>query len=172
MALQLNTTPPPDVIREMIFYSDGELFWFPEYYKGRRTRRPIGNVDSDGYKRTTITIDGVTRSYKIHRLIYWLEYNEWPEVVDHIDRNKENNQIDNLRPTTILKNNQNKGLQKNNTSGYTGVYFAKGSYNVSVGFEGSMFRKSGFKTLESAILARNVVITLFYPENSLLNVQK
>ncbi|EFN5169669.1 HNH endonuclease [Escherichia coli] len=172
MAINLNTTPPPDVIREMIFYRDGELYWFPEYYKGRRTYRPIGNFDTDGYKRTTITIDGVTRSYKIHRLIYWLHTGEWPEVVDHFDRNKANNYISNLRPSTVTENNRNKGVQKNNSSGYTGIFFTKGSYNISIGFDGMMFRKAGFKTLESAIIARNVVISLFYPERDLIEIPK
>ena len=61
-----------------------------------------------------------------HRIIYALHHNleldELPKYIDHIDGNKLNNNPSNLRPCTIQENNRNRKLQKNNTSGYTGVY--------------------------------------------------
>ncbi|EOG8337660.1 HNH endonuclease [Salmonella enterica subsp. enterica serovar Bredeney] len=169
MPILTNLTPPPDEVREMIYYHNGNIYWFPEYRKGRRTDRPIGNVDTDGYRRTTITVDGVTRSYKVHRLIYWLNTGEWPEVVDHKDRKKDNNLFENLKASTTLENNQNKGMQKNNTTGYKGVSFSKGYWYIKIGYNGKVFTKWGFKSAESAALARDIIVMLFHDENALTN---
>lgn len=43
--------------------------------------------------------------------------------IDHIDRDKKNNRKNNLRICTPKINARNKGLYKNNKSGYSGVYF-------------------------------------------------
>ena len=46
-------------------------------------------------------------------------------VVDHIDRNRSNNNYQNLRWTTYSGNNRNKSTQHNNTSGIKGVKYDK-----------------------------------------------
>lgn len=43
------------------------------------------------------------------------------EIIDHINRNKLDNRKENLRVCTISKNNHNRGIGKNNTSGFIGV---------------------------------------------------
>lgn len=44
-------------------------------------------------------------------------------IIDHINRIKTDNRIENLRFVTAVQNNTNKGLISNNTSGYTGVSY-------------------------------------------------
>jgi hypothetical protein len=67
------------------------------------------------------------KSYKNHRVIYFLCTGIDPEEkqVDHIDGNKSNNKISNLRLATHNQNQHNKKRPKNNTSGVTGVHFEK-----------------------------------------------
>lgn len=66
------------------------------------------------------------KSYLASRIIWLLNYGENPKFeIDHIDMNKENNKIDNLRPSSRSQNGCNRGLQKNNISGYKGVGFCR-----------------------------------------------
>ena len=53
------------------------------------------------------------------------------EVVDHINGNRLDNRKENLNVGTSRRNNQNKGKQKNNTSGYKGVCYIKKSKDMA-----------------------------------------
>ena len=66
--------------------------------------------------------DGRRQKIKMHRLIT----NALPsQSVDHIDRDGLNNTRSNLRIATHSQNNANRGMSKNNTSGYRGVSWHK-----------------------------------------------
>lgn len=58
-----------------------------------------------------------------HRLV-WLFFNEeLPQVIDHIDGNKSNNRIENLRAATHTQNKHNVPKRSHNTTGAKGVVF-------------------------------------------------
>tara|TARA_R110000868_G_scaffold282859_1_gene543141 strand:+ start:335 stop:802 length:468 start_codon:yes stop_codon:yes gene_type:complete len=59
--------------------------------------------------------------YYSHRLIYLWHHGVLPKLVEHIDRDKRNNKIENLREATWSQNLANRGKNKNNTSGFKGV---------------------------------------------------
>jgi hypothetical protein len=61
-----------------------------------------------------------SRHVLLHRLLHDLENLDLP-IIDHIDGNKLNNRMSNLRIANDSINNMNKGLQKNNKSGCRGV---------------------------------------------------
>ncbi len=84
-----------------------------------RNGRPAGTPHIMGYR--SIHIDG--RNYLAHRLAWFLHYGVWPSKgLDHIDGNKLNNRIDNLRDVVQKINGQNKrGPNKNNKLGIIGV---------------------------------------------------
>ncbi|EBT2241100.1 hypothetical protein CJH86_05480 [Salmonella enterica] len=168
-----NLTPPPDEIKSMIYYHEGELYWFPDQQSkgGRKTDKPIGYVGSDGYKRTAITVNGVQRSYKVHRLIYWLISGEWVEMIDHIDRNKLNNLFSNLESTNVVENGRNRNVNHNSATGYIGVSKDRhNSYRIFITIGGFRKEFSGYKCKETAALARDVLARILYGDKTELNI--
>lgn len=78
----------------------------------------VGGVNKEGYLRTK----SGGRQYMIHQLAYCHFHGEWaPEQIDHIDGNRRNNCISNLRAATCAQNNQNRGIAVSNSSGVQGV---------------------------------------------------
>ena len=86
--------------------------------------------------------------YANHRIIYFLNTGIDPEEkqVDHIDGDRSNNKISNLRLATNSQNQFNKKKQKNNTSGVTGVYWHKriNKYTSSITCNGKIFGLGNF----------------------------
>lgn len=88
----------------------------------RLAGKNAGCLNENGYFHIIIN----KKSYKYHRIIWLHYYGEWPYCeIDHIDGDTINNKIINIRSATRTQNRQNKGIQKNNTSGFKGVSFKK-----------------------------------------------
>lgn len=90
---------------------------------GRRKSGSVaGSFESNGYLQ--IKIDGI--QYMAHRIAWIYMYGCWPDgMLDHKDRNKINNRIENLRIATPQQNQQNHGLSSRNKSGVKGVCWHK-----------------------------------------------
>lgn len=76
-----------------------------------------GNLQTTGYYCTMFNY----KTYKNHRIIFFLKHGYCPDIIDHIDNNTENNRIDNLREATICQNEMNTKLSNRNTSGIKGL---------------------------------------------------
>jgi len=90
-------------------------------------RMPSGNAhvgDIAGW-RMPINYWGINlsgRQYYAHRLAWLYVYGEWPrDQIDHINGNKTDNRIRNLREANDQQNRRNMGLPRTNTSGFKGV---------------------------------------------------
>lgn len=121
---------------------------------GRLTKngKPIGWMSATGYRYVTV---GKTH-YKEHRLIWLRETGAWPVgQLDHIDNDRANNRISNLRDVTGSENQWNTGLNKSNTSGYRGVAFHKGAgrYIAKIKRGGKQIHLGYFDTAEEAAKA-------------------
>lgn len=99
-----------DYLNELFEYRDGELFY----------KQPAGKTHSNGYKRVCVA----GKMHPLHRIIYMLHHGYMPELVDHIDGNKQNNRIENLRSVTNQQNQWNRVTRKN-TSGAKNVCWHK-----------------------------------------------
>src|SRR6476620_11560831 len=63
-----------------------------------------GGMGDYGYPQ--LNVNG--RIYKAHRLAWFYTYGEWPKEIDHIDGDRANCRIANLRRVTRSQNNMNK----------------------------------------------------------------
>ena len=137
-----------------IKYEDGELYWWYSHTRGRPLKNPrwikFKQSKSGGYKRIMIN----KKHYMYHRVIYKLHNHEWEidnepfkNQIDHIDRNKLNNNINNLRVVSNQQNCFNKTCK--------GYWYDKryNNYQVRIAINGE--RKSyNVKTEEEAIKLR------------------
>lgn len=118
--------PSAERVRELLSYDPetGSCVWRVSR-NGCKVGGVAGSLRSDGY--LNMRIDG--RSYLAHRVAFLYIHGIWPtNQIDHIDRIKSNNRIDNLREATVSENGQNRHLaQSNNRScGLLGVTWHKG----------------------------------------------
>ncbi len=91
-------------------------------------------------------------------------------MIDHIDRNPLNNQKSNLRICTVSQNGCNRGKNKNNTSGYKGVYLKpNGKWNAVIGTNGQYINLGTFSEKVDAARAYNDAALLYHGEFSYLN---
>ena len=108
------------------------------------------------------------KKFQLHRLIYEVYNGKIPEgmLIDHIDNNKTNNNIDNLRLATDSENNCNKKVNKNNLStGYKNISLTKwNSYDVKITKNKKIVYRKNFKTLEEAIENRDIQLVLIHGE--------
>jgi hypothetical protein len=87
-----------------------------------RLGKEPGSLNTKGHVQ--IRIDGVL--YVAHRLAWLYVNGRFPDnQIDHINGDKTDNRIVNLREATNKQNQENVPLQVNNTSGYRGVSFDK-----------------------------------------------
>jgi hypothetical protein len=110
-----------EILNFLFDYKDGELYWKFSLSSKSPKGNIAGSIKHDGYRR--IGLD--KKVYLAHRLIYMMFYGYMPEIVDHIDGNKLNNKIDNLRGATKSQNCQNQKIPIGNTSGYKNVRWSK-----------------------------------------------
>lgn len=69
--------------------------------------------------------------------------------IDHIDRDKSNNALSNLRLATPSDNNCNRATRRDSGTGVKGVCYSEGKYKTHIQYKGER-RQSKFKTLEEA----------------------
>tara|TARA_R110000796_G_scaffold242742_1_gene364997 strand:- start:77 stop:553 length:477 start_codon:yes stop_codon:yes gene_type:complete len=104
-------------------YPDGTVF--------TRIRRKFlkQNVNQGGYHRVCLSRDGKQKMFCVHRLVgeaFIPNPDNKPEL-DHINQDKSDNRIENLRWVTSSENNQNKGIMITNTSGHKNICYHKHS---------------------------------------------
>lgn len=115
-----------DRLRELLVYDplSGEFTWLVNRLGSGGAGSRAGAFDGQGYRQ--IGIDG--RIYREHRLVWLYVHGHWPVAdLDHINRNRSDSRLANLRPATRSQNSANSGPPRNNSSGFKGVSLEKRS---------------------------------------------
>lgn len=161
-----NPLPSQKKLQELFDYRDGQLYWKERINSSIDISKPAGDIGTDGYRR--IQIEG--KRYRAHRLIWKYYYGKDPkEFIDHIDGNRTNNNIENLREATRQQNGFNRGPQKNNKLGIKGVRKQKNKYRASIKINGKEKHLGMFFTIEEARLVREEAENKIFKEFSVLN---
>lgn len=88
------------------------------------------------------------------------------ERIDHINGDKSDNRIENLRLATHSQNLCNRGKPINNTTGYKNIHLDKRSnkYSIQIGFETKIYSLGSYRTLGEAIIIRDKALKKIHGE--------
>ena len=143
----------PDIKKYLRYDAEtGKIFWKLNKGSTGKAGNEAGGQNC-GYLRMKLN----RKSYKAHRIAWLLTYGSWPvDQIDHINGNKKDNRLANLRNVSNRENSRNKKIYKNNTSGTIGVSFdkSKQGYVASIMINGKHKNLGVFKNKEEAIAAR------------------
>lgn len=110
-------------------------------------------TNSLGYKCGTI----FNKLYLAHRIAWLIVFGVYPnEQIDHINGNRSDNRIVNLREVSINENLKNSKLSTRNTSGAIGVCWRKhkNKYQVTISDKNKLIHLGMFKDFNEAVLCR------------------
>lgn len=140
---------------EKIQYDDatGKMFWLHSNNRRIRVGDPVGSVRADGY--IEIGYDG--KKYLAHQIAWAKHHKTLPTLmIDHINGNRSDNRIANLREATKSINAQNqKRAKRNNKVGLLGVSLEKkiGRYISQINIDGKRVWGGRFDNAEQAHFA-------------------
>tara|TARA_R110002153_G_scaffold155350_1_gene307386 strand:+ start:250 stop:750 length:501 start_codon:yes stop_codon:yes gene_type:complete len=122
-----------DLLITLIDYNknNGLLKWKDITGRGKKKHEPGSVHKKTGYKRLTV----LGRTLSHHRVAWALHYSEQPpKIIDHIDGDKTNNKISNLRSgiESLNQQNQTNPHSRNKTSIYIGVSLFKGRWRAKI----------------------------------------
>jgi hypothetical protein len=143
-----------EMVREAISYDPetGDFLWRKTQGRQKEGAR-AGTSGVAGYKQVTFN----NMSYLAHRLAWAMHYGKWPVgQIDHINHDRGDNRITNLRVVDNLENHRNLPLRANNRTGHAGVTFCKftGRYMASITIGGRKIFLGRFDTIPEAAEAR------------------
>ena len=105
----------------LFHYSNGELTRISVISKKTKIGDVPGWIGKRGYKYLNI----YNKKYYVHRVIWLMHYGYLPKFIDHIDGNRLNNRIENLRACTLSENSCNSKIRSDSTSKIKGVNWFK-----------------------------------------------
>jgi len=150
-----------ETCKHLFDYKDGSLYWRHDRGSNAKAGKRAGRLLRTGYR--SIHVSG--RRYQEHRLIFLWWHGEFPEQIDHINRDKSDNRIENLRRCTHSTNQINTN-NRQSSSGIRGVRRVEktGRWMARIYKNGKEIRVGTFSTQEEASAAYMEKMRKFYGE--------
>jgi hypothetical protein len=149
-------------ITDYLSYNEitGEFIWIKSTSNRCKIGKKAGCLDKHGY----VVIRFNNKLYKAHRLAWLFFYNCEPEIIDHINRDRKDNRIINLRSVSMKENGLNKSIAKNNKTKKTGVSYCNfyKKYVSYIDIDGKRKNLGYRKSLKEAIELRKKWEILLY----------
>ena len=168
--------PSPEVLRQLLRYEPetGKLFWRE---RGAEFFNDSGKITAETRSLQWNSRYAGTEAFKIkkeneylrgqvfkvdmyaHRVIWALTYNEWPDGdIDHINGNRTDNRINNLRDVSRSENLKNQKRGSRNTSGAIGVSWCRmrGLWRARLFVDGREIEVGVFADFDAAVAARQL----------------
>ena len=101
-------------VLELFRYEDGKLF-------RRSDNQPVKIYVTKGHRYVRIKFDN--REFKLHRIIFLYHKGYLPDIIDHINGDRYDNRIENLREANTYQNRQNSRIYSTSKSGVKNVYW-------------------------------------------------
>lgn len=151
-------------MRDYFDYRDGYLYWKSKVNSWTPVGKRAGTIRPDGYLDISIN-----RKKHLAHVLIWVWHNgDIPDdmFIDHIDCNRLNNKIENLRLCTRSQNNQNALIRKDNSSGIKGVSLHKrtGKWQAHISVNSKLLYLGLFATKELAEEAITEARNIFHKD--------
>lgn len=162
--------PDPEFLRKLLRYDPdaGKLFWrdrprdmfcsdriFRSWNARFSGAEALTAINKDGYRRGLIN----KKDFVAHRVMWAIFHGEWPQrQIDHINGNRTDNRLNNLRVVSNKTNCRNQRRRKTNSSGVMGVsWFARDRcWRAAIKVNGKTIHLGYYQTLSEAKNAREL----------------
>lgn len=159
--MSANSLPDLEYIRQRLHYDplSGKLYWKARPDNPKKWNDRYAGLEAftanhgSGYKVGAVD----SKNYLAHRIVWAIHYGEWPDgEIDHIDHDRANNKIENLRCVSRVENCHNMSAYKTNTSGATGVYWfgARNKWKVEIWVARKKIHIGYYEDFHEAVTAR------------------
>ncbi len=157
-----------DMVKYLFDYKDGAIYWRVSRCNKVKVGSMAGMARGDGRRIVSIN----AKLYLASRVIFLWHNGYLPVVVDHKDRNKLNDRIENLRGATSAENCKNTSSRKNSSSRFLGVSWSKlrSKWVVHIKANGVVKHIGYYISENDAALSYNKVASANFGEFANLNI--
>lgn len=143
--------------RSMFFRAKDFLGW-----NKRFSGKPAGRVDAYGY----VSISFRGRKFKGHQVAFFIVHGAVPQCIDHVNGDRSDNRISNLRSASLSDNCANRAMDRRNRSGAKGVSWHSKArkWQAHVRMHGVAHYLGLFESIDEAKAARDLAATRLHGE--------
>jgi hypothetical protein len=155
-----------DKALQMFEYKDGYIFWRSSSQADAHIGKKAGTECSkSGYRRVRI----YGRFYQVHRIIFLMFNGYIPRFIDHINQDRSDDRIENLRAASIGQNRCNSKISANNKTGFKGVSISGRAFRAQIAVNKKKITIGRFSDPMIAAHEYNKAAIKFHGEFAVLN---